>query len=55
MIKFFGGVSRGSGDIIKYVVVCSGILCALLAPVAHEAKEHAVSLYGTQLDNYNGL
>ena len=29
-IKFCGGVSRGLGDIIKYVVVCSGILCVLL-------------------------
>jgi len=30
MIKFSGGVSRDSGDIIEYVVVCSGILYALL-------------------------
>ena len=29
-INFCGGVSRGSGDIIKYVVVCSGILYVLL-------------------------
>ena len=29
-IKFCGGVSRGSRDIIKNVVVCSGILHVLL-------------------------
>ena len=30
MIKFCGGISRGSGDIIRYVVVGSGILCVFL-------------------------
>ena len=30
VINFCGGVSKGSGDIIIYVVVCSGILCELL-------------------------